>query len=463
MRRVALLAPVPVLLVFLAACTADPLQRPWPDPDPDRPVVRLSYDVAEGHATVTGREEVTFVPDLDVCEVVLRAWPNKPATARAGNSMVVDRVEVEGVLLQHVVHAAGAPEGAPGTLVEVALPECRPAGAPVNVVVEFGLVLADGTDERLGRDAEEGVAWLGTAYPVLAWQREVGWVRDDAVDLVGETTTTETFELEVLEVTVPAGEEVAAVGERGTVRDAPGGRRTHSFTAPAVRDVAVTVGDLRVVDAQVAGTTVHLAAPAGTPTGLTSTWLGSVTAALTDLSALLGPVPYDHVWVSVLPGVSEGVEVGSAVQLARLRPGEDDWLVAHELAHLWFHGLVGNNQALHPWLDETLATYAQEVVRPVGWRTPGDARTDLLGASMAQWAVAPGGGETYVATVYTHGGALLTGLRAEAGEEALDEALRSYLRDRAHRVARPTDLREALRDLPEVDDALAEAGAWTTP
>jgi hypothetical protein len=34
-------------------------------------------------------------------------------------------------------------------------------------------------------------------------------------------------------------------------------------------------------------------------------------------------------------------------------------LAAHESAHQWFYGLVGNDQALEPWLDEALCTYSE--------------------------------------------------------------------------------------------------------
>jgi hypothetical protein len=34
-------------------------------------------------------------------------------------------------------------------------------------------------------------------------------------------------------------------------------------------------------------------------------------------------------------------------------------LSAHETAHQWWYGLVGNDQAMEPWLDEALATYSE--------------------------------------------------------------------------------------------------------
>ncbi len=36
-------------------------------------------------------------------------------------------------------------------------------------------------------------------------------------------------------------------------------------------------------------------------------------------------------------------------------------IAAHETAHQWWYGIVGNNQALEPWLDEALATYSERL------------------------------------------------------------------------------------------------------
>lgn len=36
-------------------------------------------------------------------------------------------------------------------------------------------------------------------------------------------------------------------------------------------------------------------------------------------------------------------------------------IAAHETAHQWWYGLVGNDQALEPWLDEALCTYSEHL------------------------------------------------------------------------------------------------------
>src|SRR5919205_469352 len=87
--------------LVLSGCTSAGLgdaapERDYAEPWPDPPVVDLRFQVAPDLATVAGREVVEFTPDLDTCELVFRSWPNKPATSRAGSSLTVSDVRVDG-------------------------------------------------------------------------------------------------------------------------------------------------------------------------------------------------------------------------------------------------------------------------------------------------------------------------------------------------------------------------------
>ena len=90
-------------LAGLAGCTAAPqsgVDAPeLPDPAPERPVVALTYRMADDLASAEGTERVTFTPDEQVCELVFRAWPNNPATAVTGNALTVSAVSVGGTAL----------------------------------------------------------------------------------------------------------------------------------------------------------------------------------------------------------------------------------------------------------------------------------------------------------------------------------------------------------------------------
>lgn len=441
------------------ARTSSPPPISWPDPDPDRPVVELDYRFAEDLDEVVGTERIDFVPDLEVCEVVLRAWPNKPLTAADGNALTVDRVRVDGQVLPTDVQAAGAPEGAPGTLVEVALPSCVGPGTALELDVDFTVTLGEGTDERLGVNSDLGLAWLGTAYPVLAWEPGTGWAREEAVPVPGEMASSATFDLANLVVTVPEGNEVAGVGTRTGQTQGSDGSRTVTFAAPAMRDVAVTVGAVQIHDAEVDGVPVHLTAPRRMPAARVEAWTDVLAESLRGTVDLLGPYPYDALWVSLLP-VSDGVELTGAVQIGLGDPEEYRWIVVHELGHQWFYGLVGNNQGRDPWLDEAWATAVQEIVAPAGAERSRAEVEGALGWSMQDWSEVRRPGLAYVATVYTGGALTLLEQRRAAGAQAWDAVVRDYLHEHAHGIAGPDDLRAALADLPGVEEVLAEAGAW---
>lgn len=444
---------------------APPAAVNYAPPWPDRPVVSLDFDVAADHRSVAGRETLRFTPDREVCRLVFRAWPNKPETARAGNALRVTAAAADGQPLEVVDRAAGAPPGSPGTLVTVRLPSCVAAGTPVTVTLTFRLTLGDDTPERVGRSTEDGTAWFATAFPLLAWERDRGWATEPAVDAPGETVTSEEFRLARLRVVAPARDDVMGTGE--LVRRKPARRAqtaVHVFRAPAVRDVAVSVGDFDVAERDVAGTRLHVAAPtAGTQTPL-RTWTDLTAASMERLSRLLGPFPYDDLWVTIAPDVPTGIEFPSAIQFGDVDPIAFFPLVSHEVAHMWLYALVGNNQARDPWLDEALATFAQAVADGDGRRYVGrdlpSSVIGMVGAPMSAWAEQP---QNYGAGVYAQGAEVLLEARAAAGPAEFDAALRGYVAVNAHRIATPADLERAFAALPEVLDRLRAAGALSAP
>lgn len=428
--------------------------QPWPQ----RPVVELTFDVADDLASVTGRESVVLTPDAQVCELVFRAWPNKPTAAAGGSSLRVTDAVVDGGPVTPVVTAAGAPPGSPGTLVTLPLSQCADAGTPVRAELGFSLVLGQDAGERVGYAPSAGVAWFGTAFPLLAWVRGAGWVRDPAVGMAGETVVSEDFRLAALAVTAPSVDRVLGTGSVAGVEPGPRpGTTSHRFTADAVRDVAVSVGRFTVVEREAGGVRYHVGVPEGSRVdgGGWADALEEQTAALQDL---LGPYPYPDVWASVLPPLDDGIEFPSALQFGDVGPGRVPALVAHELAHQWFYALVGNDQARDPWIDEAFATYAQARVtgQVDSYRLTGDR--GQVGRPMEYWA-RRGDFDRYVRGVYDQGAAVLLEGRRRSGADRFDAALRAYLDTNAHRVVAPGDVAAAFDDLPETMSLLREYGA----
>ena len=418
-----------------------------------------------GLGSASGTERITFTPDLEVCELVFRAWPNKPDNAQTGSSLEVTSVRLEGKPIRPVVSSAGAPSGAPGTLVEVPLPACVPAGTAVKAELDFELKLGTGTDERVGRSQAGDLAWFGTAYPLLAWENGVGWARDNAVRVTGETVTSETYKLASLRVIAPQEFEVLGVGEALPPRvDAASGLSTHEFSAPAIRDFTVTVGRLAIVEKRVGNTVIHVGGPEDRLAQPLDAWANVLAKSVTKVGDYLGPTPDDDIWASVIPEQTEGIEFSGSIQFGQLEGRGDEWLVTHEVAHLWLYGLVGNNQALHPWMDEAFTSFVQQVVDdpkrdPEPERDYSEERANEVGRPMEFWTQFRNPDRAYVEAVYSAGGDMLIDARRAAGAEAFDAALRDYVKVNAYQIAVPNDVEAACENVPGVVPRMLAEGA----
>jgi hypothetical protein len=178
---------------------------------------------------------------------------------------------------------------------------------------------------------------------------------------------------------------------------------------------------------------------------------GWTTQAIAELEKRFGAFPYETLTVPLLPDEGGGIEYPGSILLA----GADRRVLLHEVAHMWFYGMVGDSQFRDPWLDEAFASYAESVAFPPRGsesllQLPGD-----VGSAMDEF---PGTGE-YFQRVYGKGGAALLAAREAAGADAFDEALRCYVDANAWTTATPDDVARALADLPAALDVLMDAGA----
>lgn len=430
----------------------------------DRPVVRLCFDVPSDRRVVTGHETVSFRPDRQTCELVFRAWPNKPDSAVNGTKLEVKAVVVGGKPVTPQVETAGAPKGVPGTLIRVPLAGCLKPGQQVTADLDFTLTLGPDGDERASYSSEDKTAWLATAFPLLAWERGRGWATEPAVNLFGEMTTSEEFDLESLLVIAPSSDEVLGTGRsEGTVEGPRQGTTTHQFSADAVRDVAVTVGELTVVQRDVGNLRVHVGAPASGSKVSPDVWADETVATIRSLVSELGDFPYEDLWVTIAPDVSSGIELAGAIQFGDVDPRQFKALVPHEVAHMWFYGLVGNDQARDPWLDEAFAEYAETLVtgresQALSYVAP-EAVRNQVGRPMSWYAARPEAADLYAAGVYRQGGAMLHKARAAAGPDVFDRLLREYVATYAHTIVTPASVSKAFASAPAALAVMREYGA----
>ena len=133
------------------------------------------------------------------------------------------------------------------------------------------------------------------------------------------------------------------------------------------------------------------------------------------------------------------------------------FVAAHETAHQWWFEAVANDQALEPWLDESLCNYSEylyyEAYYPdlVNWWWPYrmyyyDARAKI------DIPVYEGGGfQPYTNATYFRGAHFLQDLRTRIGDEAFFAFLKDYRRQYDGQIATSADFFTLLRQHTDVD------------
>jgi len=104
----------------------------------------------------------------------------------------------------------------------------------------------------------------------------------------------------------------------------------------------------------------------------------------------------------------------------------------HEIAHQWWYALIGSDAALHPWLDEALATYSEYLFieshypadknwwwtfRVAGYFPQGDVDSKVYEFNTFR---------EYINAIYLRGAQMLHNLRQDMGDEQFFQLLRSY-------------------------------------
>ena len=429
----------------------------------------MTFQVSADHRTVIGHERVVFTPDRAVTELVYRLWPNG-SDHRLGGSLTVTKTSLAGRPATFQAQPAGGRAGTQGTLLSIPLGYTSAAGQSVASDLDFTLRLPPSFVDRLGSDGH--TAWWGTGFPLLAWVSGAGWVRTPGVSTLAEMAVSEAARTDVT-VTAPTADTVLSNGTPSPPVAVSAGRRSWHFVSGTARDVVVAVGRLSVITASVpvasgvagaAGASGKVAVRIGMAPGLDGApeqVLAEVARALPLEVARFGPYPYSDLTIAVLPGLDgTGIEYPGMFLLG---DSGDQSVVTHELAHMWFYGLVGDDQELHPWLDEAFATFAEELVdaqlfggAPANPDPAGFTDPRPVDSPVSAFISDPSGYDT---VVYFKGADALLAARQQGGAATFDAALRCYVKAHAWQVATTADVAAALSSMPAAVAVLRAAGA----
>lgn len=356
----------------------------------------------------------------------------------------------------------------------------------------------------------DGIACLAQWYAVLAPRRAHQWVRDDRGTL-GDLASDELSHVRA-RVSFPEGYRTVTTGV--TVRESVGAssvaivneadagtsrtvlrnpKRTHEVVAAMVRDFTVLSSrtwitlERRVGDVTVRSHVLPNEQAAGQRV------LDAAASALAVYERRFGPYPYADLDVceAAVIGGAGGVEFAGLVTVASMfyrepTAGNSDgalssllrqlmggsgfdlsnaissmleFVTAHEVAHQYWHGLVGSDSRDHPFVDEALAQYSAIIYLEDRYgreraQRDGDANVKnnyhLMRALGQPDQVVNRPVSTfrsplaYAGIVYGKAPYFYEAVRRQIGDAAFFAALQRYVRDNAFRIAAPNAIVDAL-------------------
>lgn len=468
----------------------------------DLPLYDLDIVLDHSAATFTLHEEIWFTntDNVPVNEVVFRLYANVTGdAAQPGHPPRVSLVrgacvgaacsvtsEGPSVIVVHPT-APVVPGGRLRVSMELTGSLQRIASSRTNVLMQSleGLTqLASG--EGLGNYGllaiGDSIASMANFYPVLARRRNHAWERNDA-SAIGDLGSDELAHVRA-RIDAPTNVRVVTTGVQTS--ESGGGaapRRRVEVAAAMVRDFALLASpdfqteSRRVGDVELRATFLASERAAGLRT------LDTAEHALQTFERRFGFYPYADLDVveAALVGGAGGVEFAGLVTVASMlyRPmlptsgplGEIltvlgvaggalgrhaaldnllEFVTAHEVAHQWWHGIVGNDSRQHPFVDEGLAQwsaalYLEERYGATRARQDADANVRmnyqvmrLLGhpdAPVDRPVSAFGSPLSYAGLVYGKGPYMYNALRTAVGDGPFFAALQGYVARYRFRLA----------------------------
>lgn len=166
----------------------------------------------------------------------------------------------------------------------------------------------------------------------------------------------------------------------------------------------------------------------------------------------VGKYPYKQ--YSVIQGGDGGMEYAMCTLI--LGEGKFDGLVgviAHEMAHSWFQGVLASNESKHPWMDEGFTTFLEDF----GIYELSDKKDEnpIIGSYRAYRVLVNSGKEqplsthgdrydenkSYSTAAYSKGELFLTQLEYLIGRENLIKTLKRYFNDFKFKHPTPNDIK----------------------
>ena len=272
------------------------------------------------------------------------------------------------------------------TVLRVPLEKPLAPGASIDVVIDF--------EARLPKVVARS-GYAGPFAMVAQWFPKIGVFRDGQWQCHQYHLTTEFFaDFGVYDVTLTVPRDLV-IGATGVLHDVHenDGTKTMHFVAEDVHDFAWAADPrFRVMERQLGGTNVTLLCQPG-HLGQAERYLQGTQVALAEYERLFGAYPYPQLTiVDPAPGAfaAAGMEYPTLVTAGSIwwTPRGfrlPEMITIHELGHQYWYGMVANDEALEPWLDEGINSYVEGRIMDAAYGR--GSYLDLLGFQVGSVAI----------------------------------------------------------------------------
>jgi hypothetical protein len=384
-----------------------------------------------------------------------------------------------------------------GTVMRIDLPEPLASGASVDVAIDWQFTVPRQAP-RMGTENANEVFYLGYWYPQMAvyndlegWRAEryqgngefymgfadynvrltlpEGWLvtatgelqnaADVLTDTVRERLATAAATAETVSI---VGEDERAAGQSTTTD--PTGTLTWHFTATQVRDMAVSASDRYVWDATTADTgagtsMIHALYRPDAASWDRAAEFGQF--AIEHLSEYFTPYPWPHM-TAVEGIIGGGMEYPMMTLIGGDRTDPSLFGVTyHEIAHMWFPMIVSQDEKRFTWMDEGPVSFVTNEGRGAffeqdAWQPRQQAYYRIAGSGLEVPAMRHGdeyplGTRARAIASYSKPAVALHALRGLVGQEAFQEAFRTYIDRWAYKHPEPHDLFHTFNDVLDRD------------
>ncbi|MBL8755896.1 MAG: M1 family metallopeptidase [Planctomycetes bacterium] len=461
---------------------------------------KLAAELDPAASRLTGKATMTYVnrSPHEIGQLVVHAYQDlmKPEAMRTRTVAPTNGLEIQEARRNGKKIRVRARD----TRIVVPLDPPLAAGQETTLEIDYAFdVPKAGTAPRMGHEGDK-VFYLGYWYPQFAVYDDVdGWVADPHR---GNGEFYMGYADYDLELTVPVGYLVRATGElvnpaevltekaraalaqagkqrevvhvitkddieqKQVTAESATGKLVWKFHAENVRDAAVSIARTYLWDATHAVVKDKLGAGKDGTCEIhavyepnSGDWVRAAEYArhtIEFMSARVHPYPWPH--MTACEGIiGGGMEYPMMTICGGRQPAD---VIAHELIHMWFPMLVGNNEKRYAWQDEGFTSFWTTLCRDDFTGKKNGPRRDVM---MAAAQVRDGGdtvcmrhADTYGDddfgyASYTKPAAVLHQLRALLGDDVFFAAFRRYTADWAWKHPTPYDFFRSFADVAGQD------------